>query len=208
MYIPTHFHETDLTRLDWLAAHDAFGTLVSTVEGAPFATHVPVLYQREGNKVLLIGHWAKSNPQWQTIEEQSALFIFHGPHAYVSPRWYAQPQLNVPTWNYAAAHLYGRVKVFHEAERLGSIVAALAQHFESEAAQPWRFADSSAGQKVRGIVGFELIADRIELKFKLNQNRGIDDISGAIAALSARNTDDARAVAELMTTSLAKRDTR
>jgi len=47
MYIPAHFNETDLSRLDWLAAHDAFGTLISNVEGAPFATHLPVLYARD-----------------------------------------------------------------------------------------------------------------------------------------------------------------
>src|SRR5262245_40982125 len=131
MYVPAHFHESDLTQLDELAAHDAFGTLVSLTEGLPFATHLPVVYQREGNQVRLQGHWAKPNAQWHGIEAQKTLFIFHGPHAYVSPRWYADPQRHVPTWNYAVAHLYGRVEVFHEPERLESIVTALADKYES-----------------------------------------------------------------------------
>jgi transcriptional regulator len=35
------------------------------------------------------------------------LVMFHGPHAYVSPSWYADPQ-SVPTWNYAVVHAHGR----------------------------------------------------------------------------------------------------
>jgi predicted FMN-binding regulatory protein PaiB len=79
MYIPGFFHETDLRQLDWLAEHDAFGTLVSVHEGTPFATHLPVLYRRNESEVTLTGHWARANPQWSTIEGQRALFIFHGP---------------------------------------------------------------------------------------------------------------------------------
>src|ERR1700680_3554717 len=108
MYIPDAFRETDLARLYWLASHDAFGTLVSFADGAPIATHLPVLYSRDGARVTLTGHWARPNPQWRTIEAQRALFILHGPHAYISPRWYTDPEANVPTWNYAAAHLYGK----------------------------------------------------------------------------------------------------
>jgi transcriptional regulator len=205
MYIPSHFRETDLGRLDWLAAHDAFGTLVSLVDGAPFATHLPVLYRREGNSVTLTGHWAKPNPQWQTIEEQRALFIFHGPHAYISPRWYVEPHRNVPTWNYAVAHVYGRVKVWHEPERLESIVTALAKQYESGAEKPWRLGDSDGRRSLGGIVGFELVADSIEIKFKLNQNHVAGNVSGAIAALSAEDRDDSQAIADLMAESLGKR---
>lgn len=205
MYIPTQFLESDLTRLDGLAEHDSFGTLASIVDDVPFATHVPVLYRREENQVRLMGHWAKANPQWRTIESQCALFIFHGPHAYISPRWYADPQRHVPTWNYAAAHLYGQVKVFHERERLVAIVAALAERYECGAERPWRFVDSNAQHKLGGIVGFELVVDRIELKCKLSQNQTAENASGAMAALSAENKDDSRAIVKLMTGSLAKR---
>src|SRR5262245_46723934 len=118
MYVPEHFRATDLAHLDWLAQHDAFGTLVSNIDGAPFASHVPVLYRPAAGRVILTGHWARPNPQWRGIEGQRVLFILHGPHAYISPRWYEEPRRHVPTWNYAVAHLYGRMRLIEDREQL------------------------------------------------------------------------------------------
>lgn len=204
MYIPSDFLETDLTRLDWLAANDAFGTLVSMLDGAPFATHLPVLYGREADQVKLTGHWARANPQWQSIEGQRVLFMFHGPHGYISPRWYTNPQNNVPTWNYAAAHLYGEIRVVHEPGKLRGIVTALADQYERQAASPWRLPDSDGQDRLRGIVGFELTVQAIELKFKLNQNHIEANVIGAIAGL--RSERSAREpIAQLMEDTLARR---
>lgn len=206
MYIPAYFHETDLKQLDWLAAHDAFGTLISVAEGAPVATHLPVLYRREGTRVTLMGHWARPNRQWSAIEKQRVLFIFHGPHAYISPRWYTDPPGNVPTWNYAAAHLYGQVQLIHEPERLEQVVSALAAYYEAGADPPWRMSDTLPNkQRLRGIVGFELSVDDIQVKFKLDQNHPPADVEGAIAALRAEGKDDTAALAALMRQALNQR---
>ncbi len=64
-----------------------------------------VLYQRTDGQATLTGHWARPNPQWRDIESQRVLFMFQGPHAYISPRWYADTTKQVPTWNYVAAHV-------------------------------------------------------------------------------------------------------
>jgi transcriptional regulator len=206
MYIPHYFRETDLARLDWLASHDAFGTLVSVADGVPVATHLPVLYSRDGARVTLTGHWARPNPQWRTLEAQRALFILHGPHAYVSPRWYTDPEANVPTWNYAAAHLYGNVRLLQEPAALEKVVTALAAYYEATADIPWRMESSAASQqRLRGIVGFELLVDDIQIKYKLNQNHSAANVAGAVRALSAVGTDDARAVATLMQEALQRR---
>lgn len=206
MYIPPHFLQTDLARLDWLAAHDSFGTLVSLVDSAPFATHLPVLYRRGGERVTLLGHWARPNPQWRSIEGQRVLFIFHGPHAYVSPRWYSEPQHNVPTWNYATAHLYGSIRLVQEPPELEEIVTALAQQYEGGAQEPWRMAESDGRARLHGIVGFELVADRVEIKYKLNQNHITENVTGAIAGLEQQGGEDAVAIAHLMQQELAKRN--
>lgn len=210
MYIPDHFRETDLTRLDWLAAHDAFGTLISTVDGAPFASHLPVLYAREGDKVTLTGHWAKPNPQWHDIESQRVMFIFHGPHTYVSPRWYTEPARHVPTWNYATAHVYGRPKLIHDVEALERIVVALAEKYESGAAAPWRLAESNPGnlRSLSGIVGFQLVADEVQVKYKMDQNHPAANVTGAIAALGASDSQDAHTTAQLMQQLLDRRGNR
>ena len=205
MYVPEHFNPSDLARLDWLAAHDAFGTLISSVAGAPFASHLPVLYARSGERVTLTGHWARPNPQWRTIEDQRVLFVFHGPHSYISPRWYVEPKRHVPTWNYAVAHVYGTVRLIHDRGALEQIVTALARIYEGEARDAWRLAQADPANlaTLRGIVGFELDADEVQLKFKLNQNHPRGNVEGAIRGLRALNSPDAEATAALMESALA-----
>jgi len=186
--------------LDWLATHYPFGTLISQLEGAPFASHLPVLYHRAAQQVVLTGHWARPNPQWREIENQRVLFIFQGPHAYISPRWYADSAKQVPTWNYAAAHVYGTLRTIHDAGELERIVVSLSEQFESGAAAPWRFADSDPANRARlkGIVGFELRSDTVQVKLKLNQNHPAANVSGAIAGLRNTGSPEAAAVAALM----------
>jgi transcriptional regulator len=207
MYLPEAFRARDLRALDRLAAHNAFGTLVSQIEGAPFASHLPVSYRRAGDQVTLSGHWARANPQWREIEGQRALFIFHGPHAYISPRWYVEPQKNVPTWNYAVAHVYGRVRVSDEVTELERIVKALAAQYEASAEKPWRFEETGeAGRaRLKAIVGFELTAVDVQLKLKLGQNQAADNVRGAVAGLRAEGAADAAEVASWMEDSLTRR---
>jgi transcriptional regulator len=200
MYIPQAFDTQDPAALDRLAAYNAFGTLISQSDGAPLASHLPVLYRRAEGRVRLAGHWARANPQWRDIEGQRVLFILHGPHAYISPRWYLEPEKNVPTWNYAAAHLYGRVRLIHEVEQLERIVVALAAQYEAGAAQPWRFESTAESARVRlkAIVGFELETDEIQIKVKFNQNHRAENIRGAIGGLRAEGSAGAAEVASWM----------
>jgi transcriptional regulator len=207
MYLPEAFRSSDLADLDRLAATNAFGTLISQQSGSPFASHLPVLYRRSDAQVTLIGHWARANPQWREIEGQRVLFIFHGPHAYVSPRWYLEPDQNVPTWNYAVAHVYGRVRVLHGGPELERIVTALAAQYEAGAPRPWRFEDSGeAGRaRLKAIVGFELVAEEIQIKLKLNQNHVAGNVQGAIEGLRAAGSAEALEVASWMQELLGER---
>lgn len=200
MYSPRYYLETDLAELDGLVAAHPFATLVTVREGAPFATHLPVLYAREGERIVFRGHWARPNPQWRDTGE--ALLIVHGPHAYVSPSWYPDKEeaARVPTWNYAVAHVHGRLEVTQDIDALAAIVSELSDRHEAENGSHWRFEPERADQRVqlKGIVGFRLEASRIELKFKLNQNHPEANRCAVIAGLDARGGDQARAVADLM----------
>ena len=159
-----------------------------------------MLYRRAAGGVLLAGHWARANPQWRDIEGQRVLCILHGPHAYISPRWYLEPEKNVPTWNYAVAHLYGRVRLIHEVAELERIVVALAAQYEAGAARPWRFESTaeSARARLKAIVGFELAAEEIQIKVKFNQNHRPENIRGAIDGLRAEGPAGAAEVAAWM----------
>ncbi len=207
MYNPPHFTSTDPTWLDWLAEHHPFGTLVSQVENAPFASHLPVLYRRTDGEVTLTGHWARPNPQWREIETQRALFLFQGPHAYISPRWYADTPKQVPTWNYVTAHVYGTIRLIQEGPELEHIVVSLAEKFESGATTPWSLADSDPANRarLRGIVGFELRSTSVQVKLKLNQNHPVANVAGVIAGLRDTGSEEAAAVAALMQKELDKR---
>jgi len=207
MYNPPQFTTTDLSWLDWLAQQHPFGTLVSQVEGAPFASHLPVLYRRTDTNVVLTGHWARPNPQWREIGTQRVLFIYHGPHAYISPRWYTDPEKQVPTWNYVAAHVYGTIRTIESGDELEQIVVSLAQRFESGAVHPWRLASAEPGNRARlkGIVGFELRSDAVQVKIKLNQNHPEANVAGAIAGLRGTASEEAATVAALMQRELDRR---
>lgn len=203
MYLPEAFKTSDLRELDRLAAYSAFATLISQVDGAPFASHLPVLYHRatgEAGEVRLSGHWARANPQWRQIEGQRALLILHGPHAYISPRWYLEPEKNVPTWNYAVAHVYGQVRVTQDTDELARIVTMLSEQYEAGARTPWRFQDAGEAGKTRlkAIVGFELVAQEIQLKLKLGQNHAAGNARAAIEGLRGEGTGESAEVAAWM----------
>lgn len=107
MYIPDHFSVTDGEEVDRFIERNGFGQLISTVANNLFATHLPLLYQRDEKKLL--GHITRANPQWQDLDGQKVLVILAGPHDYVSPSWYADP--GVPTWNYQAVHNRGNAEL-------------------------------------------------------------------------------------------------
>ena len=205
MYQPRAFVETDLAQLDALFAMDPFVTLVTQdATGASFASHIPVLYRRDDDRIHIEGHWARPNPQ--ASHAGDALMIVHGPHAYVSPGWYPDKlgAGRVPTWNYAVAHLRGRFETFADEASLADLVSRLSSHFEATVGSDWEFDPTDARQHalLRGIVGFRFVLDQVDIKFKLSQNHPLDNRHAVIAALSDRDNADARAVAELMRTTL------
>jgi transcriptional regulator len=201
MYLPRHYHEQDSEQLFALMAHHGFATLVTAGDGIPFATHVPLLAERHpvhGDRLL--GHMARANPQWRSFPEtREALAIFHGPHAYVSPRYYVTAP-HVPTWNYATVHAYGTPRVIEEPSEVLRILRESTAKYESGAASPWspEQAPDYVARLLAGIVAFELRLTRLEGKFKLSQNRSEEDRRGVIQALQDSPSPEDRALAALM----------
>ena len=201
MYLPRAFAETDLTLLDTLIDAHPFVTLISIdAEGAPFVSHLPVLYRRDGDAVLIEGHWARPNPQ--AIHDGAVLMIVHGPDAYVSPGVYPDKEAaaRVPTWNYAVAHLRGTLDRYDDEAALGDLVDRLSRRFEATVGRDWRFEmdrDDHRSQ-LRVIVGFRFRPERIDLKFKLSQNHPLVNRQAVRDDMAGRGDPDARAIAVLM----------
>lgn len=202
MYVPKHFAETDVASLHALVRAHSFATLVSLVDGELFATHLPLLLDADrGPFGTLVGHVARANPHARAFAGGArGLAIFHGPHAYVSPRWYAA-EPNVPTWNYLAVHASGGLAAVNDPGAVRALLARSAGVYEADAERPWSLAsipEAFATGLQKGVVAFELAIDRIEGKRKLSQNKTPADRSGVVAALRERGGEDARAIADAM----------
>ena len=182
--------------------HD-FALLVSSGPAGLVASHIPFLVERDGDALHLLGHLARPNPQVAELGRAGGgevLTIFSGPHAYISPGWYANGPA-VPTWNYADVHAYGTLRLIDDKEWLRMVLRRLSDRHEARSAEPWRMEDlpeAYMAGMIRGIIGLDIAVSRLEGKFKLSQNRPAADRPGILAALEARGDDDAVAVARLM----------
>src|SRR5947209_4161347 len=137
MYIPTAFAEQDRARLHAFVEAYSFGLLVSTHGGEPFATHLPLLLERDaGPHGTLVGHMARANPHWRELDGRAVLAVFSGPHAYVSPAWYEAEHV-VPTWNYVAVHAYGTCRLVDDPAALAGILTATVAAYERGRPSPW-----------------------------------------------------------------------
>jgi transcriptional regulator len=193
MYLPEHFREDDEETLGALVDRYPFGALVTSRDGVPVANHVPFIYDRKTR--TLLAHVARANPQWRDLSGTSqVLVIFQGPHAYISPTWYVEP--GVPTWNYAAVHVYGSVTTLHGPARVADIVERLTARFERSQQRPWQ--PTYDESLLHAIVGLEIKITRVEGKLKLSQNRSAQDRAAVIARLEASGADSDAALAGLM----------
>jgi transcriptional regulator len=200
VYTPSAFAETDRGKLhDFIESH-SFGLLVSTEDGIPRATHLPLLLQCDaGPHGSLLGHVARANPQWRGLDGQQVLVVFSGPHAYVSPTWYESENV-VPTWNYVAVHAYGTVRLVEDPEALTRILTAMVARYEGSLPKPWSFDPGSAyvQKQVRAVVGFRIEISRLEGKWKLNQNHPEERRDRVMRVLAQSKDHDAREIARLM----------
>src|SRR5262245_49791820 len=192
MYVPPHYSQTDQSTLFQFIDDHPFGLLISKQDGLTVATHLPFLLDRTAGNGVLLAHVARQNPQWEQMANQSVLAIFHGPHAYVSPTWY-QSEKVVPTWNYVAVHAYGQVSLIEDSDELIELVRVLTDRFESDRPVPWTFdaSESFIHRMAKQIVGFRIAIDRIEGKWKLNQNHPVERRRRVITALRERGGDAA-----------------
>lgn len=205
MYVPSAFQVTDAVRLAKFMTEHSFATVVTQLEGLPFASHLPLLYDPAvGQQGTLFGHMARANPQWQGAVNQPegspALAIFNGPHTYISPTWYADPN-TVPTWNYVAVHATGKLKLIDDPQSMLQLLTKTVNIYEAALPQPWRIEDQDAmfiEKLLAGIVGFQITVERLEGKWKLNQNQSVERRERVIETLSQSTRHDDQEIAKLM----------
>lgn len=199
MYIPEFNRQEDRTATVAFMRANPFAILVSNTDGVPFATHLPLLIDEVGDQIIVQGHMARANAHWKSMNEgEESLVIFHGPHAYISPSLY-EVRDSVPTWNYAAVHVYGQPTLFSDEEGLRVTLHRMIDTFESSYMAQWsELSDQYRSRMMKHIVGFEIKVKRLEAKFKLSQNRTKGEQARVIQCLNQSKDSNVSGVAELM----------
>jgi len=197
MYSPPYNRVEDRAEILRFMRANNFCLLVTGAGGELAGSHLPCLVDEREAKLVLVMHMARTNPQWQGFyPDEEVLAVFWGPHAYVSPRWYEESP-RVPTWNYAAVHAYGTVRVLEDAGKREAVDRLVAAHDPQWAPTYERFPAEYMRGMLANIVAFEIDVARIETRWKLSQNRGRRE-QERIAAELAKSGDAAeRALADL-----------
>jgi transcriptional regulator len=201
VYLPPAFTEA---RPEVLIAHierHDFGLLINHGPAGLVASHIPFLVEREDDGLHLIGHLARPNPQVAELSDGGeVLAIFSGPHAYISPGWYASGPA-VPTWNYVDVHAYGTLRLIDDVDWLRIVLRRLSDRHEARSAEPWKMQDLPepyVSGMMKGIIGLDITVGRLEGKYKLSQNRPAADRPRIATALEQRGDADAVGIARLM----------
>jgi len=201
VYIPTPFLVEDRKAIVAFMQQFDFAAVVSHSDTGFVASHVPVLIREVGSELHIVGHVARGNSHWRLMQSQAeSMVIFQGPHAYVSPTWYAVSPA-VPTWNYAVVHAYGAARVREDATFIAGVVEDLTRRYEEQREHPWStqaVPGESYEKLLNAIVGFEISVSRCEAKFKLGQNRSVEDRAGTIAGLERESSPKALELAHFM----------
>ena len=201
LYIPAHFAARSHASVARLFHEHPFATLVTPSAADPFVTHLPLIHVADCEPHgTLHGHFARANPHVDAASRAESLAIFHGPHAYVTPSWYADPAAAVPTWNYAVVHAHGMLELARDPAETRAVLDLLIQRFEASRPAPWTvgLTPPRLDAMVGAIIGFRIKVKRIDAKLKLSQNRSLEDRERVMAGLDAEGYADASATAAWM----------
>ncbi len=200
MFIPGSFRMTEQEEITRFMQAHPFAIIVSHSDAGFAATHTPVELESDAEgRPLIRTHIARANQQWKALEAGAeAMVIFQGPHAYISSSWY--DHVNVPTWNYLAVHVYGKVRILSQEEAL-NMLHRLVSRYEQQPGH--RFAIDQMSPEdlhahLQALVAFEITVDRVDAKAKLSQNRDLHNYDRIIDALAKREDADSRQIREEM----------
>lgn len=198
MYIPSSYKNENQTEIEKLIHENGFAILVNQTNGKLWATHIPLLLENKNDKQFLVGHVSKLNLQAESFKtNDEILAIFSGAHSYISSSWYDHE--NVPTWNYLAVHIYGKLKL-HSYEESIEALKRLVDKYEAKSENPVRVENLSEKtmREAQGIVSFEIEITSIEAVKKLSQNRDNKNYKSIILELEKTNEIQAIEVAKAM----------
>ncbi|GAA3313958.1 protease synthase/sporulation negative transcriptional regulator PaiB [Ectobacillus funiculus] len=188
MYIPKYFRVTDMDEIREFVQMNSFGTIVTTKQGKPIATHLPLQFNKEGDDYYITGHMAYGNPQWRTLETcEDILVMYQGPHAYISSSWYGHEkctnmELSICTCIWYSQHFERR----RVATRPYNVATKKYEKNTVRTQFLWDklFPSVIRKKELKGIVGFKIKVQEIQASYKLSQNRNEEDYHNIVNKLS------------------------
>lgn len=199
MYIPNLFKNENQAEIKNFIHDNGFAILVNQTNGKLWATHIPLFLDTNklGNEIL-VGHVSLENPQADSFKNnEDVLAIFSGAHSYISSSWYDHE--NVPTWNYIAVHVYGKVTILNHDEAVLSL-KKLVDKYEVKSENPVKVEELSKEtmRQARGIVAFEIEITSIDAVKKISQNRDEKNYKNIISELEKTNDSESIEMANIM----------
>ena len=187
MYIPKYFSVKDEKFILGFMEKNSFGILLTANGEEVMNSHIPILVGKNGDDIVLRGHLATENNQWEKSTDHPVSILFLGPHHYISPRWY-KDESSVPTWNYAVVKATGIFKILSrvQAEKL---LVDLSRKFDQEWSSRGKEKELYYQKMVDQIVAFQIKVDLLEAKWKMSQNRPKEDIPIIVHELQEINTE-------------------
>ncbi len=97
-------------------------------------------------------------------------------------------------------HVYGTLRVVEDQQRLQRIIELITDYYESSQPQPWRaeFTSEYSQRMLKRIVVFEIEIQKIQGKWKLNQNHPAERRQRVVNVLKTMSGDNSREIAALM----------
>ncbi|MES2748620.1 MAG: FMN-binding negative transcriptional regulator [Bacteroidota bacterium] len=199
MYIPDLYKNENQAEIQNFIHENGFAILINQTNGKLWATHIPLLLEtNESGEQFLVGHVSKLNPQGENFTNgEEVLAVFSGAHSYISSSWYDHE--NVPTWNYLAVHVYGKITILNYDETVLSL-KNLVDKYEADSENPVRVENLSEQtmREARGVIAFKIAITSVEAQKKLSQNRDAKNYQNIISELEKTAKPDAKAVATEM----------
>lgn len=170
-----HFTLDDVEEVKRLIRENPWAILVSQASGGLVASHYPILVDDTHEGLSIVTHVGRPDERVHELGEHEMLMIVQGPHGYISSSWYGEDWVEVPTWNFIAAHLSGVPEILSPDENF-AVLQRLVEHFESRVPSPRTLngtpADfENAQRSSRGTIGLRLTPTKIIGKRKMSQDK-------------------------------------
>ena len=199
MYIPDIYVNKNRSEILRFIEENSFAILVNQSNGKINATHIPLFIEESNdNQLVLSGHISKLNPQCENFEENgNVLAIFSGAHSYISSSWYDYEE--VPTWNYLAVHVEGKIEILNEEQKLLHL-ENLVNKYEKNSENPisTKSLSKETMSQANGILAFNIIVSNIDAVKKLSQNKSENNKKSIISHLEKSGNEGAKVIANEM----------